>query len=297
MIGIMVFMEVLFALGIIALPVVWFILLIMKKNRKHIGKAIIICFIGFIINGIAIGEFGETKEKTNVVAPVEESQTPAIETYEGKTFVWSELTAYPWGKIVNKTLENIGVTNVTSVICETASFGNVTLKIATDKFPLWVSVDEDVDNEWSVEWVRDYEETLKYYYTAFDWEHIDLYSYETGKLIKEASEGSSMSKPYILTAQELVAEINSNTDAAKVKYNGKWVQITGKVLGTHNVAGMTNFYLHGEKGGSGLKIVCWVNKEVPKPFDYKGETHTFLGKMREVTTVNATEIGDCEIVE
>ena len=56
------------------------------------------------------------------------------------------------------------------------------------------------------------------------------------------------------------------------------------------------YFGYGEKGGSGLRIVCWVNEKVLKPFDYTGETHTFIGQVREITTVNATEIGDCEIV-
>ena len=108
--------------------------------------------------------------------------------------------------------------------------------------------------------------------------------------------GVTKSNPGIVTVDELVKEIKSDIDGAKEKYNGKWVQITGKVLSAHNVAGMTSFYLYGEKGGSGLRIVCWVNEEVLKPFDYTGETHTFIGQVREITTVNATEIGDCEIV-
>ena len=203
MMGIMVFIEMLFALGFLVLPVVWLILVIAKKNRKHIGKAIIICFIGFIINGIAIGELGETKEKTNVVAPVEETQKP-------------------------------------------------------------VPVEETTPTS-------------------------------TPEPVKEP--GSSRSTPIVVTASQLANEINSNTDTAKTKYNGKWVQITGKVLSAHNVAGMTSFYLHGEKGGSGLKVVCWVNEEVLKPFDYRGETHAFIGQVREVSAVNSTEIGNCEIIE
>lgn len=109
--------------------------------------------------------------------------------------------------------------------------------------------------------------------------------------------GSSRSNPIVVTASQFANEIKSNTDTTKTKYNGKWVQISGKVLSAHNVAGMTSFYLYGEKGGSGLKVVCWVNKEVLKPFDYKGETHTFIGQVREVSTVNSTEIGNCEIIE
>ena len=207
MMGIMVLMEVLFALGIVALPVVWLVLLIKKKNRKHIGKAIIICVICYIINGIAIGQLSETKEEAKIVTSTEETKTPVLVEQPTKT---PTPTATP-------------------------------------------------------------------------------------EPIKEP--GSSRSNPIVVNASQFANEINSSTDVAKTKYNGKWVQITGKVLSAHNVAGMTSFYLHGEKGGSGLRIVCWVNEKVLKPFDYRGETHTFIGQVREVTTVNATEIGDCEIVE
>lgn len=207
MIGIMVLLEVLFALGFIALPVVWLILLIAKKNRKHIGKAIIICFIAFIINGIAIGELDETKEEKSDVITSVGTQTPVLVEQPTPT---PPATATP-------------------------------------------------------------------------------------EPIKEP--GSGRSNPIVVTVSQLVNEINSNTDAAKTKYNGKWVQITGKVLSAHNVAGMTSFYLYGEKGVAGLKVVCWVNKEVLKPFDYKGETHNFIGQVREVSTANSTEIGNCEIIE
>ena len=114
---------------------------------------------------------------------------------------------------------------------------------------------------------------------------------------KEISKLGTKSNPAEVTVSELVAEINADKDAAKSKYNGKWIKITGKVLSANNVAGMTRFYLYGEHGDSGLRIVCWVNKEVLKPFDYTGETHTFIGQVREITTVNATEIGDCTIIK
>ena len=203
--GIMILMEVLFALGFIVLPLVWLILLIAKKNRKHIGKAIIICFIAFIINGVAIGQFGETSEETNIVTSTEETQTP------------------------------VPVEQPTSAPAPTP------------------------------------------------------------EPIKEP--GSSRSVPIVVTASQFVNDINSNADTAKTKYNGKWVQITGKVLSANSVAGMTSFYLYGEKGGSGLRVVCWLNEEVLKPFDYRGKTHTFVGQVREVSTVNSTEISNCEIIE
>ena len=218
MIGIMVLMEVLFALGIVALPVVWLIILIKKKNRKHIGKAILICVICYIINGIAIGELSETKEETNVVTSTEETQTPVV-------------TEEPI-----KEAEKLPETKTSEPVPE---------------------VKEE----------------------------------------KPVAPLGSSSNPIVVTSSQFANEIKSNTDTTKTKYNGKWVQITGKVLSAHNVAGMTSFYLHGEKGGSGLRVVCWVNEEVLKPFDYRGETHTFIGQVREVSTVNSTEIGNCEIIE
>jgi hypothetical protein len=211
MMGILILIEILFALGFLILPVVWLILLIAKKNRKHIGKAIIICFIGFIINGIAIGELGETSSETNIVTSTEKIQT------------------------------SVPVEQPASTPAPT---------------PVPAATPEPIKDP-----------------------------------------GNSRSNPIVVTSSQFANEIKSNTDAAKTKYNGKWVQITGKVLSAHNVAGMTSFYLYGEKGGPGLKVVCWVNEEVLKPFDYKGETHTFIGQVREVSTANSTEIGNCEMIE
>lgn len=116
-------------------------------------------------------------------------------------------------------------------------------------------------------------------------------------LEKEISMLGTKTNPGEVTVTELVAEINKDIDAAKSKYNDKWIKITGKVLSADNVAGMTKFYLYGEFGDSGLRIICWVNDEILKPFEYTGETHTFIGQVREITVVNATEIGDCTIVE
>ena len=108
--------------------------------------------------------------------------------------------------------------------------------------------------------------------------------------------GLTRSNPGVVTVDELVRAIRSNNyDANEKKYNGKWVKITGKVLDADNVAGMTKFYLYG-KEGSGLRIICWVDQELWKPFDYRGKTYTFIGQIREVTSVNATEIGNCWIV-
>ncbi len=107
--------------------------------------------------------------------------------------------------------------------------------------------------------------------------------------------GSSRSNPIKVTVEQLVYEININQDAAKAKYNGQYVEITGQVLEASNVAGMTRFCFYGRTGEPGLRIVCWVNKEL-NTYGYQGGILTLRGCVREVTTVNATEIGSCEIV-
>ncbi len=111
--------------------------------------------------------------------------------------------------------------------------------------------------------------------------------------------GSSKDNPYILTVEELVEEINSDIDAAKAKYNDKWIQITGTISDTSDGGIVYGYYIHGEStltGYRGLRIICWC-EDGPYSGSVMGDTKTFLGQMREVTTVNATEIGDCEIIK
>lgn len=107
--------------------------------------------------------------------------------------------------------------------------------------------------------------------------------------------GANRFSPGIVTVDELVSEIESDIDAAKNKYNGKWIQITGEVLNYYSVAGMTGYYLHGDRGDEGLRIICWVDDEGTIGFVLH-DTLTFVGQVREITTANATEIGDCEII-
>lgn len=113
---------------------------------------------------------------------------------------------------------------------------------------------------------------------------------------KELTKLGTKENPGKVTIEQLVSEINANIDAAKAKYNGQWIEITGKVLDADNVAGMTRFCIYENTGVDNFRIVCWINEEVLKPFDYQGDTVVFLGQMREITTFNATEIGDCQII-
>ena len=57
---------------------------------------------------------------------------------------------------------------------------------------------------------------------------------------------------------------------------------------------MTGYYLWGEQGGTGLNITCWVDETDDIGLSV-GDTVTFIGVMREVSTFNNTEIGLCVI--
>lgn len=110
--------------------------------------------------------------------------------------------------------------------------------------------------------------------------------------------GDSKDNPIVVTVEEFVNEINNDVDAAKLKYNEKWIKITGQVTdySRYNSDSLSGFYLYGNYGDDKLKVVCWQNKGELKPFEKVGDTCTCTGIVREVTTVNATEIGDCVIV-
>ena len=57
---------------------------------------------------------------------------------------------------------------------------------------------------------------------------------------------------------------------------------------------MTGYYVYGKRGDSGLKITCWVDDANDTGLRV-GEAATFEGVVREVTTVNNTEIALCLI--
>lgn len=99
---------------------------------------------------------------------------------------------------------------------------------------------------------------------------------------------------YSLSVSELVAEINEDKDLAGEKYNGQWIEITGTVTYISDGGIMTGYYLWGERGGSGLNITCWVD-EADDTGLFVGDTVTFIGAMREISTFNNTEIGLCVI--
>ncbi len=108
--------------------------------------------------------------------------------------------------------------------------------------------------------------------------------------------GETRDNPFVLTADELATEILNDIDAAKEKYNDKWVQITGTITDTSDGGIMYGYYLYGQNstaGYTGLRIMCWC-EDGPYSGSVIGDTQTFIGLLREVTTVNVTEIAECE---
>ena len=107
--------------------------------------------------------------------------------------------------------------------------------------------------------------------------------------------GTSAENPIVITAEDLAVEIESDIDEAKVKFNGKWVKITGVITDTSDGGVVYGYYLYGKKatsGYNGLRIMCWC-EDGPYSGSVLGDTQTFLGQILEVTNVNVTEIVDC----
>lgn len=113
----------------------------------------------------------------------------------------------------------------------------------------------------------------------------------------EPGPGETREMAYVLTVNEFVKEIMKNKEAAAKKYNGKYVELTGKITDISTVGKkLTGYYVNGKKGGSGLKITCWVSDSISLSL-FTGSKATFRGIVREITTVNNTEIGECEIIK
>ena len=128
-------------------------------------------------------------------------------------------------------------------------------------------------------------------------EEIGVCSRCGNELTRQLSElGLTKYNPGVVTVSELVSDIKSNMNKAKERYNEKWIQITGTVKSVYSVGRLTGFYLYGNREDTGLRIICWVT-DAQYGRETVGKTLTFLGQVREITTVNATEIGDCKIVE
>lgn len=99
---------------------------------------------------------------------------------------------------------------------------------------------------------------------------------------------------YSVSASDFAKEIKKNKSSAAKKYNGKCIEITGEITDISKHSSMTGYYVCGKRGGSGLKVTCWVDAKNDTELSV-GNTATFQGIVREVTTANNTEIGECII--
>ena len=263
----------------------------MKKKKSSSKLAFLIFGFVFIAYVIFISVMPS--------APKAPNTSSEIQTYEGQNIDLENLDQYPFGESLEKVLLEIGVDDAVEAVCEIDNSFGLTLRITTKSKRLWVSIDDYFQEERNVEWIKDYDSSNhQYYYIADNLSYYNepIYSYKTGELLIDKVDGESSSYPIVITTEQLVSEINANIDAAKEKYNGKWVKISGKVTFISQSAGMTGYYLYGKRGSEGLKITCWVDNQYAASLSV-GVTVTFVGQMREVTIMNNTEIADCKVIK
>lgn len=109
--------------------------------------------------------------------------------------------------------------------------------------------------------------------------------------------GESRETAYVLTVDEFVKEIKKNKKAAAEKYNGKYVELTGKITDISVIGdSITGYYVYGKRLGKGLNITCWVYDSISLDL-FTGKKATFQGIVREITTVHNTELGECVIIK
>lgn len=260
-----------------------------KKNRVRTVFAVMVAVVAVLFL-YATSSDAESKAEVETT----ETTEATVSSYARQSIDLNNLSQYPWGNTLHEALMSIGASDVKTIDCEVDS-SDVTFRIVTETKRLWASVGGKYGTEWYVNWIRNYDESGIYYYST--WEER-LYSYETGEIIYEPVPGSSSKYPLVVTVEAFVNDIRNNIDAAKEKYNGKWVEITGRVTdySRYNGSSLSGYYLYGGYAKEGLKIVCWQNKEDSTQFTKVGRMCTCTGIVREVTTANATEIANCQIV-
>lgn len=206
---------------------------LIRKNVKKCAKGFgisLLCFAVACVAGITLGAVvptePETQETTDSTSESVLKTTEAtLSSYANQSVDLNNLGQYPWGNILLDTLSSIGASDIKAIECE-VDLSDVTLKVITETKRLWVTIGGKYGVEWYVKWIRNYDESEICYYSINE-EYI--YSYETDEVIHEPSLGSSSKYPFVVSANEFANEIKNDIDAAKEKYNGKWVKITGRV--------------------------------------------------------------------
>lgn len=290
-------MEAFFELcSVFAFLVGAILLIIFAITKKRIKTPLIVMAVAFVV---FLSCVSRTNERSKIETEATETTETALTSYANKSIDLNNLSQYPWGDQLHDALSSIGALDIKTIECEVDSV-DVTFKIVTETKKLWASVGGKYGDEWYVEWIRNYDKSEIYYYVT-DRSTIyeeRIYSYETGEITHEPVPGSSSGYPFVVTIKEFTKEIKADVDAAKDKYNGKWIKITGRVTdySRYNSSSLSGYYLHGKYGKEGLKVVCWQNTGADLQFTKVGLKCTCIGKVREVSIGNATEIGDCQIV-
>jgi Ca2+/Na+ antiporter len=293
-------MDALFGfLSIVAFLVGALLLIIFLIMKRRVRTPLIVMAVAFAVFIVCVSSLDVENEPELENTDNTEMTETVITSYANQSIDLNNLGQYPWGNVLHDALLSIGATDIKTVKCE-VDLSTVTFKIETETNKLWASVCGKYESEWYVEWIRNYDESDIYYYvtTRNTIYEERLYSYETGEIIYEPEPGNRSKYPIIVTVEEFVDEINADIESAKDKYNGKWVEITGRVTdySRYNSSSLSGYYLYGEYGDEGLRIVCWQNKGAELQFTKVGCMCTCTGLVREITTANATEIGDCRIV-
>ena len=264
--------------------IVWLVLLITKNEKKKQAKYVFLGALGGFVLSVIIGMATYPECEHNwetTVKTVADCENAGVVVHKCAKCDCEEVETIPaTGHSFTEEIVQAASCSATGIAKKTCSLCNKAEEIVLDKM--------DHTYEYTTTKAPTFEEKGIKMGTCTVCGHTQEEDiFELGTIIN----------PGEVTVSELVAEMNSDIDAAKKKYNGKWIKITGKVLRANDVLGMTRFQLYGDNRDSGLRIVCWVENGVLKPFDYVGETHTFLGSVIEITTVNSTEIEFCTIIE
>ena len=120
---------------------------------------------------------------------------------------------------------------------------------------------------------------------------------EPNETIEVSNEpGENWRNPIIVTVEEFANEIKADISAASDKYNGKWIQITGRVTdySRYNSSSLSGYYLYGKYAQEGLRVVCWQNKKAEQQFLYVGRMCVCIGKVSELS-ISTTELVNCDI--
>ena len=273
-------------LCILAAPItliVWLVLLITKNEKKKKAKYVFLSMLGGIVlfTIIGVATFQECEHNWETIENVTATCTDSGRTVVACSLCDSEeTTTIPaTGHSFTEEIIEVATCSATGMTKKTCSICNKIEEIVIDKV----------------------EHTYEYATTKAP--SLEENGIETGTCsvcgdIKEIeiSKLGTKANPGIVTVKELVADIDKDIDAAKAKYNGKWIKITGKVTQVVDGGIMTGYYIYGKRGDNGLRIVCWRDGDIFSG-SVVGNTYTFLGQVREITTFNATEIGDCTIIE